>query len=324
MSPISPAVRLVLSLALVLVAGGPAWSQAWPTKPVRIVLSQAPATSPDIVARVLGDRLSRQWGQSIVVENKPGGQNVIGAQRAATSSPDGYSFYYATTAALVINAYTFKSLPYDPRKDFVPVGMIGQSPFVLAINPDVPAKTLKELIAHARANPGKISVATEGSKTFSGLMADMFAKTAGLNLVTVPYSGVTAAIQDTIAGRTQLTVLSSAALSPYRKRLRPVAVTSAKRVTGLQEVPTLGEMFPGFHYVGWHAIVAPRNTPSTIIQRFNKDLDSVLRDPEVAKRFVELGLIVDGAGTPAQLGDFLNAEHARWARLAKDVGVVPD
>ncbi len=316
--------RYLLLLPLCLALAGPSWAQAWPTRPVRLVLSQAPATSPDIVARVLGDRLSRVWGHSIVVENKPGGQNVIGAQRAATSSPDGYSFYYATTAALVINAYTFKSLPYDPRKDFVPVGMIGQSPFVLAINPDVPAKTLKELIAHARANPGKMSAATEGGKTFSGLMADMFAKTAGLNLVTVPYSGVTLAIQDTIAGRTQLTVLSSAALSPYHKRLRPVAVTSAKRVPGLEDVPTLGELFPGFHYVGWHAVVAPRNTPGPIIQHFNRDLDGALKEPEIARRLFELGLIAEGAGTPAQLGEFLNAEHARWARLARDVGVVPD
>ena len=324
MSLFSPAVRQALLFSLFLVSTGLAWSQAWPTKPVRLVLSQAAATSPDIVARVLGDRLSRLWGYSIVVENKPGGQNVIGAQRAATSSPDGYSFYYATTAALVINAYTFKSLPYDPRQDFVQVGMIGLSPFVIAINPDVPAKTLKELIAHARANPGKISVATEGSKTFSGMMADMFAKTAGLNMVTVPYSGVAPAIQDTLAGRTQLTVLSSAALTPYLKRLRPVAVSSAKRVQGLEDVPTLGEQFPGFQYVGWHAIVAPRNTPTPIIQRFNKDLDAVLKDPEVARRLFELGLIVEGAGTPAQLGEFLNAEHTRWASLARDVGVVPD
>jgi tripartite-type tricarboxylate transporter receptor subunit TctC len=324
MNPISPAVQQVLSLALFLVATGPAGAQAWPTKPVRLVLSQASATSPDIVARLLGDRLSKVWGHAIVVENKPGGQNVIGAQRAAASSPDGYSFYYATTAALVINAYTFKSLPYDPRKDFVPVGMIGQSPFVIAVNSDLPAKSLKDLIAYARANPGKLSAATEGAKTFSGMMADMFAKTAGLNLVAVPYSGVTPAIQDTLTGRTQLTVMSSAALTPYHKRLRAVAVTSAKRVPGLEDVPTLGEMFPGFQYVGWHAIVAPRGTPAPAIQRFSQDLNSVLSDPEIAKRLFELGLIVEGAGTPAQLGAFFNAEHARWAKLARDVGVVPD
>lgn len=307
-----------------LLAGAPAWPQAWPAKPVRLVLSQAPATSPDIVARLLGDRLAKGWGHAIVVENKPGGQNVIGAQRAATASPDGYSFYYATTAALVINAYTFKSLPYDPRKDFAPVGMIGQSPFVIVVNPDVPAKSLKDLVAYARANPGKLSAATEGPKTFSGMMADMFAKTAGLSVVAVPYSGVTPAIQDTLAGRTQLTVLSSAALSSYFKRLRPVAVTSAKRVPGLEDVPALREQFPGFEYVGWHAVVAPRNTPAPIVQRFNRDLDGALKDPEISRRLFELGLIVEGAGTPAQFGEFLDAEHVRWAKLARDIGVVPD
>ncbi len=310
--------------ALLFTAAAPVWAQAWPTKPVRLVLSQAPASSPDIVARLLGERLAKLWSQSIVIENKPGGQNVIGAQRAATAAADGYTYYYATTAALVINAYTFKSLPYDPQRDFAPVGMIAHSPFVIALNPDVPAKNLNELIAHARANPGKLSMATEGSRTFSGLMADMFARTAGVNMVNVPYAGVSPGILDTIAGRTHLVVQSSAALAAHLKTLRPIAVTTAKRIPGLGDIPALNETFPGFQYVGWHAIVAPRNTPAPIIQRVNKDLDSALKEPDVAKRLTELGLISEGAGTPAQFGEFLRAEHARWAKLAKDVGVAAD
>ena len=272
------------------------------------------------------ERLSKLGVQWIVEENKAGGQNASGEQRVATALDDGYNFYYATTVALVNNADTFKTLVYDPRKDFVPVGMVGQSPFVIAIHPDVPAKNVKELVAYARANPGKISMATEGSKTFSGLMGDMFAKTAGVTLVNVPYSGVGPGIQDTIAGRTQLTVQAAAALSPYLKRnaLRALALTSPKRVRGLEDVPTLGETYPGFHYVGWHAIVAPRGTPAAMIQRFNRDLDAVLKDPEIAKRIFELGLISEGAGTPEQLGEFLRNEHSRWAKLAKDVGVVAE
>ncbi len=313
-----------LLAALLATVASPAWSQTWPTKPVRLVLSQAPASSPDIVARLLGERLAKLWGQSLVIENKPGGQNVIGAQRAATAAADGYTFYYATTAALVINAYTFKSLPYDPQKDFAPVGMIAHSPFVIALNADVPAKNLKELIAHARANPGKLSMATEGSRTFSGLIADMFAKTAGVNMVNVPYAGVSPGILDTIAGRTHVIVQSSAALSAHMKTLRPIAVTTAKRVPGLDDIPTLNETFPGFQYVGWHAVVAPRNTPAAIIHRVNKDLEATLKDPDAAKRLTELGLISEGAGSPAQFGEFLRAEHARWAKLAKEVGVVAD
>jgi tripartite-type tricarboxylate transporter receptor subunit TctC len=319
---------IMAALAFVLAAplALPAVAQSWPTKPVRLILSQPPGSSPDIVARLIGDGLARLWGQSVVVENRPGGQNAIGAQAAAKSPPDGYTFYYATTAALVINAYTFKSLPYDPRKDFVPVGMIGESPFVIAVWPDLPAKNLAQFVDYARANPGKVDMATEGTKTFSGMMAEMFAATAGIKLNHVPYSGVTPGIQDTIAGRTQLTVQAVAAMSAHLKRdaLRPIAVTSAKRVPGLEQVPALAETYPGFQFVGWHAIVAPAGTPAAIIERVNRDLDRVLREPATVKRLLDLGIVDNGAGTPGQLADFISAEHARWSQLARDLKVVPE
>ncbi len=154
----------------------------------------------------------------------------------------------------------------------------------------------------------------------------MFAATAGIKMTHVPYSGVTPGIQDTIAGRTQLTVQAVAAMSTYLKRdaLRPIAVTSAKRVPGLENVPALAETYPGFEFVGWHAVVAPEGTPAAIIEKFNRDLDRVLREPETVKRLYDLGIIDNGAGTPGQLADFLAAEHARWAQLAKDLKVVPE
>jgi tripartite-type tricarboxylate transporter receptor subunit TctC len=319
--------KIALYALLALAAAGAAQAQPWPSKPVRLVLSQPPGSSPDIVARFIADRLSRQWGQAVVVENRAGGQNVVGALAAAKSPADGYNFYYATTAALVINAYTFKALPYDPRKDFVPVGMIGQSPFVVAVNPELPVKSIAELVAYAKANPDRISMATEGQKTFSGMMADMLASTAGIKMIHVPYSGVQPGILDTVAGRTQLTVQAVAATTTYLQRgaLRPLAVTSAKRVPGLDQVPTLGETFAGFQYAGWHAIVAPQGTAIEIIRRVNRDLDGVIREPEMVKRLFDLGIIADaGAGTPEQLGDFLAAEHVRWGKLAKDIGVVPE
>jgi tripartite-type tricarboxylate transporter receptor subunit TctC len=313
-----------LLLSLLLLSHAPAFAQSWPAKPVRLVLSQPPGSSPDILARMLTERLSRQWGQPIVVENRPGGQNVVGAQVAARAAADGYTFYYATTAALVVNVYTFKALPYDPRKDFVPVGMIGLSPFVLAVNPELPVKTLSELMAYAKANPEKISVATEGTKTLSGLLTDMIASTGGVKWVHVPYNGVQPGILDTIAGRTQATVQSSTALNSHLKRgaLRPIAVSFPRRVTGLDQVPTLGETWSGFQYAGWHALVAPTGTPEEAIRRFNRDLDVVMKEPDVAAKLVEFGIITEGAGTPAELGEFLRAEHVRWAKLAKDINVV--
>jgi tripartite-type tricarboxylate transporter receptor subunit TctC len=316
--------RFVL-ISLLAAAPFAASAQSWPNRPVHLVLSQPPGSSPDIVARLIADRLTKAWDKAVVVENRPGGQNVVGALAVAKAPADGYNFYYATTAALVINAYTFKALPYDPKKDFAPVGMIGQSPFLIAANPALPANNLAELVAYAKANPGKISVATEGPKTFSGMMADMFFSTAGVNMVAVPYSGVQPGILDTVAGRTQLTVQAVAATTVHLQRnaLRPIAVTSAKRVPGLEQVPALGETYAGFQYSGWHAIVAPTGTPAEVIRRFSADLAAVLRDPDLVKRLFDLGIIAD-AGTPEQLGEFLAAEHGRWAKLAKDIGVVPE
>jgi tripartite-type tricarboxylate transporter receptor subunit TctC len=321
-------IRIVLSLSLCvsLAASASAFAQAWPAKQVRLVLSQPPGSSPDILARLLAERLTKRWGQVVLVENRPGGQNIVGAQVAAKAAPDGYTYYYATTAALVTNLYTFKSLPYDPRKDFTPVGMIGLSPFVIAVHPDLPVKSLEDLVAYAKANPDKLSVATEGTKTLSGLLADMIAATGGVKILHVPYNGVQPGILDTIAGRTQLTVQSSTALNAHLKRgaLRPVAVSAPKRVSGLEQVPTLGESWAGFQYVGWHAVVAPAGAPEEAIRRFNRDLDAAMKEPDVAQRLVEFGIVTEGAGTPAELGEFLRAEHGRWSKLARDIGVVPE
>jgi tripartite-type tricarboxylate transporter receptor subunit TctC len=319
--------RVALCLLVSLLSHTPlaAPAQGWPAKPVRLVLSQPPGSSPDILARMLGERLQRLWGQPIVVENRPGGQNIIGAQVAARATPDGYTFYYATTAALVVNVYTFKSLPYDPRKDFVPVTMIGLSPFVLAVNPSVPATTLTELVAWAKANPEKLNVATEGTKTLSGLLTDMIGATGGMKIVHVPYNGVQPGILDTIAGRTLATVQSSTALSAHLKRgaLRPIAVSFPKRVTGLEQVPTIGETWPGFEYVGWHGLAAPTGTPEEAIRRFSRDLDALMKQPDVAAKLVDLGVIPEG-GSPEQMAAFLREEHVRWAKLVKEIGVVPE
>ena len=315
--------RLLLILFLF---AGHAVAQEWPARPVKFIVSQAPGTSPDITARLIADRLSKLWAQQVVVENRPGGQNVPGAQAAARSAPDGYTFFYATTAAIVANPYTFKALPYDPAKDFVPVAMVAKSPMVIAVNKEVPAKTLAELVALDKAQPGRLAAANEGARTFSGMMSQMLNQTAGMRLLQVPYNGVGPAIQDTIAGRTQVLLVSSAALLPFIKRgdLRPLAVSAGKRVRGLEEVPTLSETFPGFEYVGWFALLAPTGTPAAVIQRANRDMDKVLTDEEMAKRLFDLGLVNEGAGTPESLNDFLRAERERWARLAKEIGLQPE
>ncbi len=313
-------------LAVLLGLWGLAAAQDWPARPVKFVISQPPGTSPDITARFLADRLARLLGQPVVVENRPGGQNVIGAQAAAKAPPDGYTYFFATTAAIVTNPLTFKSLPYDPEREFAPVAMIAKSPMVVAVNPGVPARTLADLVALDKAQPGRLAAANEGAKTFSGMMSQMLNKTAGVRLLQVPYTGVAPAIQDTIAGRTQVVLVSSAALLPFLKRgdLRPLAVSAGKRVRGLEEVPTLAETYPGFEYVGWFALLAPAGTPANAIRRMNREMDRVLTDPEIAQRLFDLGLVNEGAGTPESLSDFLRAERARWAKLVKEIGLQPD
>lgn len=304
----------------------PTHAQAWPERPVRWVLSQPPGSGPDNVARILGDRLGKAWGQTVVIENKPGGQNTIGAQAAARSPADGHNFYFATTAALVTNPLLFKTLPYDAAKDFVPVGFIARSPFALLVEANSPVKTLSDLVAKSKAAPGKIAIGNEGPRTFSGMIARLFnARTqAGANLV--PYASVGVGVQDLIGGHVDAMFadLASTAALARQGRLRVIATTSAKRVAGWEQVPALAETLPGFEMVGWFAIVAPAGTPAAAVERFNRELNAALSDREVAERIFTIGPIADGSMNAAAVGDFLRGETARWREIVKEIGVLPE
>ena len=319
------AILRALCATVALTAAVNALAQAWPARPVRLIVSQAAGTSPDIAARLIAERLSRQLGQSLVVENRAGGQNVIGAQAAARAAPDGYTFFFATTAAIVTNPLTFKTLPYDPPRDFDAVGMIAKSPMVVAVGAGVPVKSLAELIALDKSKPNTLSAAHEGPRTFSGMMSQALNLTTGMQVLQVPYNGATPAIQDTIGGRTQIVLLSSAALAPFIRRgdLKPLAVTVARRVAGLENVPALAETYPGFDYAGWFALLAPAGTPREVVLRVNRELNLVLAEPEVAQRLRDLGLVLD-PGTPEALNEFLAAERTRWSKLVKEIGLQPE
>jgi tripartite-type tricarboxylate transporter receptor subunit TctC len=301
-------------------------AQTWPDKPVRLVLSQPPGSGPDNVGRILSDSLTRQLGQTVLVENKPGGQNAIGAQSAARSPADGYTLYLATTAALVTNAYLFKTLPYDPRKDFAPIGFIGKSPFAILVEASSPVTSIQDLIARAKAKPGEVSIANEGPKTFSGMIARLLNARAKIETNLVPYVSVSAAVQDTLGGRVTALVADVASTAQFVKqgRLRMLAVTSPKRIEGWEQVPALAETLPGFDMVGWMALVAPAGTPDPIIQRVNRELDKALLDKEVATKIHNIGPLSEGAGTPAQLAEFLAAEHQRWGQITNEIGVLPE
>jgi tripartite-type tricarboxylate transporter receptor subunit TctC len=313
----------VRAAALLPLAGGALAQGAWPQRPVKWILSQPAGSGPDILARYVGEQLARVWNQPVVIENRPGGQNVIGAQAAARSPADGYTFYYATTAAMVTNAYTFKSLPYDPVKDFAAIRLVGRSPFVIAASASYPVKDLAEVIARAKAAPGTIAIATEGPKTFAGMLADSVAHMAGVKFNHVPYTKAPDALQDVIGGRVPLVCLPDAALTAYLKsgQVKALAVSTAQRQADLPGVPTLAETFPGFEYTGWNGLFAPAGTPAEVIARVNRDLEAVLRQPEVAQRLQSLGSLPEPAMTVAEFDGFLRAERERWGRLVKTLGI---
>src|SRR6266700_7003395 len=209
-------IRALLSLVL-LGAFAHSHAQTWPTRPIKVIVSFPAGSAPDIICRFVADRLSRAVGQQIVVYNLPGSGNIIAAQAAARSAPDGYNFFCATAATLVSNPHTFKSLPYDPVKDFVPVAMIAKGPFFVLVHPSVPVNTLAELVAYDKANPGKLAWATDGLRNFTGMMAAWLNKIAGTSILTVPYATMPPGIQDTLAGRTQLVILAVPAAAPRIK-----------------------------------------------------------------------------------------------------------
>lgn len=305
---------------------GAARAQTWPEKPLRWVLSQPPGSGPDNVARLLTDRLAKAWGQAIVIDNKPGGQNTIGAQAAARSPGDGHNFYFATTAALVTNAYLFKQLPYDPQKDFVPVAFVARSPFAVLVDANSPLRTLADLVQRARAKPGDLKVATEGPRTFGGMIARLMAARLKLDLNLASYASVGVATQDTLGGHVDLLVadLASTAALVRQGRLRLLAVTTAQRVAGFEAVPAVAETVPGFDMAGWFALVAPTGTPEAVVQRANKDVNALLAEKDIAERIAAIGPLAAGGMSPAQVGDWLKAEHKRWSEATREIGVLPE
>lgn len=309
-----------------LCCGHRAGAQDWPDKPVRLVLSQPAGSGPDNVARLLGDRLAKAWGQAVVIDNKPGGQNTIGAQAAARAAADGGTFYFATAAALVTNTYLFKQLPYDPQKDFVPVAFVARSPFGLLVEANSPLRTLQQVVDRARAQPGRLTLGNEGPRTFSGMISRVLAARLKLEVNQVPYASVGVAVQDLIGGQVEALVADLASTAGLLKagRLRLLAVTAAQRVPGFEAVPALAESLPGFDMSGWFALVAPTGTPAAAIQRVHRDLNALLVEPDVVARIAAIGPVADGSMALDQVAAFLRAEHLRWAAATREIGLLPE
>jgi len=301
-------------------------AETWPERPIRFIVSFAAGSTPDILCRLVTGKISQALGQQIYVENRPGGSNVIGAVAAARAAPDGYTFYWATAAALVTNAYTFKSLPYDPFRDFAPVGKVADGPFLLLINPQVSARTLGELVALAKAKPGSLSFATDGPRNFSGMIAAWINKLAGTDIPQVPYPTMPQGLQDTIAGRVQLAIVAIPSAAPFIQSgvLRPLAISTKARAPGYETIPPIADTLAGFDFSGWMAVVAPSKTPAAILQRMNHEMDTVLKDPAIEQRLREIGFYSKGAGTIDETIQFMRTQFDSWGHVVQEIGLQPE
>ncbi|MDB5687839.1 MAG: hypothetical protein JWR77_2428 [Rhizorhabdus sp.] len=318
---------------LALMAGAlllslPAQAQTWPQRPVTVVVSQAAGNSPDVLCRIIADKLSKAFGQQFVIENRVGAANLVGTQTVARAAPDGYTFLFATSAALVTNPYTFKKLPYDPIKDFVPVAMVARSNHVLLVNPDVKATTLPELIALEKSAPGSMSLAVDGARNISGLIAQSINKQAGTGFVLVPYNTTTNAVQDAITGRIQVTIQSASVAESFiaAKSLRPIAVAGTTRIPSLPDVPPIADTLKSADLQGWFMFMAPIGTPPDIVAKLSAEVERAITSPEVQERAPTLGfdVRVGDAVTPAGAKKFLDTEFTNTGKILQEIGIQPE
>lgn len=320
------AMSFIATLILVGVHTTGSSAQEWPARPIRLIVPTGPGLGADVLARLMSERISRQLGQQMFVENIPGAAGMIGGQAAARSAPDGYTFYFGLAAALSSNLFLFKSVPYDPERDFTPVAMISESgPFVISAHPDLSFKTLGDVIAYAKANPGKLSYGIDASSGYQAVVGQLLAKRAGIDLVQVPYRATAQVIQDTAAGTIPLMISSVTPVEGFAQsgKLRRIAITSAQRFPGLEDLPTVAETLPGFRIDGWLAVVAPAGTPEPIVARLNKEIDAFVREPETQKRLTALGFMTQSAGTPESIRTFMRAEIESWRALVKELNIQP-
>jgi tripartite-type tricarboxylate transporter receptor subunit TctC len=299
-------------------------AQAYPTRPVRIIVGFAAGGPSDIVARLIGQWLSERLGQPIVVENRTGAAGNIGTELVVRAPPDGYTLLMAL-ALNTINASVYDSLPFNFIRDTAPVASIASIPLVMEVNPSVSAKTVPEFIAYAKANPGKLNMASAGNGSPQHVGGELFKMMAGVDMVHVPYRGEALALPDLISGQVQVlfgTMLGSLGYIRAGK-LRALAVTTATRSDALPDVPTVDEFLPGFEARGWYGIVVPKATPTEIVEKLNKAINAALVDPNMKKRFTDLGCAVF-AGSPADFGKFIADETVKWAKVVKSAGIRPE
>lgn len=312
----------IISAAISVLWLAAAQAQTWPTRPIKLIVPNAAGTATDTMARLLANDLGKALGQGVYVENVLGPSGITGHQTAAKAEPDGYTFLFTNTSGLAGNPVTFKTLPYDPAKDFTAVAMVcSLGPQIVTANKDAPFKTMAEFIAYAKANPGKLSYAvdaTVGGAIFAGRL---IVQRAGIEMPEVSYRGGSQMGPDVASGRVPVMISSIAMVNPFLDggQMRALGVTSGERFPGLPDVPSVNETVPGVIVDGWFAVVAPKGVPDAIVRRVNREIGTFLDGPDIQKRLIAIGLATSGAGTPESTAAFIALQQERWRMFAKEL-----
>ena len=320
-------IRFALLLcALLLGPLGSADAQSWPARPIKIIVPTGPGAATDVIARLMADSVSRGLGQPVIVENQAGASGLVAHQSASRAAADGYTFLFTNTSGLATNLVTFKSIPYDPVKDFAPVAMVVDfGPQMLSVNVDLPVTTVAGLIDYAKANPGKLSYAVDVTAGAAPFAARLLNKRANLGMVEVPYRSAAQMTSDVASGIVPVLISSMAASNAMVQagKIRRIALSSSNRFPPLPELPTIGETVPGVTMDGWFVLVAPAGVPADIVARMNKEVAEFLKGDEISTRLAGFGLATSGAGTPQSTGAFIASEQDRWRSLAQELDVQP-
>jgi tripartite-type tricarboxylate transporter receptor subunit TctC len=301
-----------------------ACAQAYPSRPVHLIVPFGPAGATDITARLIGQWLSERLGQQFVIENRPGAGGNIGTEAVVRAAPDGYTLLYVTTAN-ASNATLYDKLNFNFVRDIAPIAPIVSFPYIMVVNPSVPAKTLPEFIAYAKANPGKINMASPGIGSTPHVNGELFKVMTGTNMVHVPYRSAAAVMTDLLSGQVQLYFGTTASSLEYVRtgKLRALGVTIKRRLDALPDIPTVGDFVPGYEASNWYGVGAPKATPAEIVEKLNKEISAGLADPKIEARLADLGGIAL-TGSPSDFGKLIVEETEKWGKVVKFVGIKAD
>ena len=318
--------RIVTAFSLIAAAvTAPAVeAQNYPTRPIRIIALSSPGSGPDIVGRLIGQKFTEAWGQQVIVDARPAATGIVGSEIAAHAAPDGYTLLIVTSQAVIVSVM-YDKLPYNLARDFAPISYVASTPFILAVNPSVPANSIKELIALAKAKPGQLRYGSGGSGSPPHLSTEIFRSMTGIDILHVPYKGITPAMIDAVSGQVQFVISVIPAVLPTIRsgKLRALGISSAKRSALVPDIPTIAESVPGYEFIGWYSLFAPAKTPQPVLAKLNTELVRMLETQEFRERFSALGAEPHGS-TQKELAAYLTVQTEKMRKAVKESGARPD